>query len=240
MVGFFSLLTLICLVCSFIGLVNPKLVIRWGDLEKRTTKKVLKYYGTGFIIFFILFGITADMAASEEDKLRPPESSIEQVLTEDEKVAIELDKEIVALGNVEAVTLSSVEDVENVRNTYESLTLDQRVLVTKLSVLTEMEKTLSELQEEKDINAKEEAQALEQEVQVQNSVATAQVQTQAPAQVSEPTPAEVQNNEYIVYITKTGSKYHRDGCRYLSQSQISISEDDAINQGYTPCSVCNP
>jgi len=49
-----------------------------------------------------------------------------------------------------------------------------------------------------------------------------------------------QNNNYTVYITKTGGKYHRAGCRYLSRSQISISKSDAINEGYTPCSVCNP
>lgn len=54
------------------------------------------------------------------------------------------------------------------------------------------------------------------------------------------TPAQSQNNEYIVYITKTGSKYHRNGCRYLSRSQISISKSNAISEGYTPCSVCNP
>ena len=45
---------------------------------------------------------------------------------------------------------------------------------------------------------------------------------------------------YTVYRTKTGSKYHRDGCRYLSRSQIAISKTDAINMGLTPCSVCNP
>jgi methylphosphotriester-DNA--protein-cysteine methyltransferase len=44
----------------------------------------------------------------------------------------------------------------------------------------------------------------------------------------------------IVYITKTGEKYHRDGCQYLRQSQIAISRADAIAQGYTPCSRCNP
>lgn len=43
-----------------------------------------------------------------------------------------------------------------------------------------------------------------------------------------------------VYITQTGSKYHRDGCRYLSRSQIPIDLDDAIAQGYDACSVCNP
>ena len=43
-----------------------------------------------------------------------------------------------------------------------------------------------------------------------------------------------------VYITNTGEKYHRDGCRYLKKSQIAISRSDAIAQGYGACSVCNP
>ena len=48
------------------------------------------------------------------------------------------------------------------------------------------------------------------------------------------------STSYTVYITKTGEKYHRDGCRYLKKSQIAIDKDDAVAQGYTPCSVCNP
>ena len=43
-----------------------------------------------------------------------------------------------------------------------------------------------------------------------------------------------------VYITKTGEKYHRDGCQYLKKSQIAIDLADAIAQGYTPCSRCDP
>lgn len=43
-----------------------------------------------------------------------------------------------------------------------------------------------------------------------------------------------------VYITKTGNKYHRDGCRYLSESKIPISLEEAISSGYTPCNVCKP
>lgn len=42
----------------------------------------------------------------------------------------------------------------------------------------------------------------------------------------------------IVYITKTGSKYHREGCRHLKSSMpIKLSE---ISSRYSPCSVCNP
>jgi competence protein ComEC len=43
-----------------------------------------------------------------------------------------------------------------------------------------------------------------------------------------------------VFITRTGSKYHRSGCRYLRSSQIPISLKDAKARGYTPCEVCNP
>lgn len=43
-----------------------------------------------------------------------------------------------------------------------------------------------------------------------------------------------------VYITKTGKKYHKDGCSSLSKSKIAIDKDEAENKGYTPCSKCNP
>jgi hypothetical protein len=44
----------------------------------------------------------------------------------------------------------------------------------------------------------------------------------------------------VVYITRTGKRYHRDGCRYLSKSKIQIDRDHAIQEGYTPCKVCRP
>ena len=44
----------------------------------------------------------------------------------------------------------------------------------------------------------------------------------------------------IVYITRTGKKYHRDGCRYLAASKIEISLKDAKGKGYTACKVCRP
>ena len=49
-----------------------------------------------------------------------------------------------------------------------------------------------------------------------------------------------QDTQITVYITKTGEKYHKSSCRYLSKSKISISLKDAKEQGLTPCSVCKP
>ena len=63
----------------------------------------------------------------------------------------------------------------------------------------------------------------------------------APASTVSSTNNSTTNNSSVtVYITNTGRKYHVDGCRYLSNSQIPISLADAIAQGYEPCSVCRP
>lgn len=48
------------------------------------------------------------------------------------------------------------------------------------------------------------------------------------------------NGSTIVYVTDSGEKYHSAGCRYLSRSQNSITLEDAVDNGYSPCSRCNP
>jgi len=45
--------------------------------------------------------------------------------------------------------------------------------------------------------------------------------------------------EQIVYVTRTGSKYHKAGCRYLSKSAIPMKLKEAAAR-YGPCGVCNP
>ena len=46
--------------------------------------------------------------------------------------------------------------------------------------------------------------------------------------------------EYVVYRTRTGKKYHSSGCRYLSQSCIEITFENAEYRGLKACSVCQP
>lgn len=43
-----------------------------------------------------------------------------------------------------------------------------------------------------------------------------------------------------VYITRTGSKYHRAGCRYLRKSKIKKTLKWAKSHHYKPCKVCKP
>ena len=44
----------------------------------------------------------------------------------------------------------------------------------------------------------------------------------------------------LVYITKTGSKYHRAECPHLRQSAIPIRLSEAKARGLEPCSHCQP
>ena len=52
-------------------------------------------------------------------------------------------------------------------------------------------------------------------------------------------PAKTDAGDVIVYVTRTGTKYHRASCRYLAKSSIPMPLKEA-KQRYTPCSVCNP
>ncbi|MBC8234127.1 thermonuclease family protein [bacterium] len=66
---------------------------------------------------------------------------------------------------------------------------------------------------------------------------------ESPKEPAEPTTKEQPPNQGksdIVYITNTGEKYHRAGCRYLKKSSIPISRSEAIARGYTACKVCKP
>lgn len=67
----------------------------------------------------------------------------------------------------------------------------------------------------------------------------AETPVEQPAEKSEDPPVEEPPAETVVYITETGSKYHRGGCRHLSDSKIEISLSSAVKQ-YDPCGTCKP
>jgi len=46
--------------------------------------------------------------------------------------------------------------------------------------------------------------------------------------------------EATVYVSRTGRKFHRKGCRYVRQGARPILKKDAPKSGYTPCAVCRP
>jgi len=49
-------------------------------------------------------------------------------------------------------------------------------------------------------------------------------------------PAE--KTDCVVYVTRTGHRYHKAGCRYLRYSSIRMTRTEALKLGLTPCHVC--
>ncbi len=47
------------------------------------------------------------------------------------------------------------------------------------------------------------------------------------------------NGAIYVYVTNTGYAYHVESCSYL-RSKNRICLEDAVREGYVPCSRCNP
>jgi len=56
----------------------------------------------------------------------------------------------------------------------------------------------------------------------------------------EESPVAYENDSDIVYITRTGKKYHKEGCGSLRRSKIPIYLYEACKRRYAPCSNCNP
>lgn len=65
------------------------------------------------------------------------------------------------------------------------------------------------------------------------------VQHEEVVQKSEQDQSSAGGNE-VVYITKTGKRYHRSGCSSLSKSKIESTIEQARAKGLTPCQKCNP
>ena len=50
----------------------------------------------------------------------------------------------------------------------------------------------------------------------------------------------INDAEKIVYIAKTGKKYHLENCRTLRGEKEAIDLNEAIKNGYETCKVCKP
>ena len=46
-------------------------------------------------------------------------------------------------------------------------------------------------------------------------------------------------DDTVVHVTRTGTKYHRKECRYVTEESLGIRLDVAAHD-YEPCKVCNP
>ena len=90
MTAIFILLFLACIIGLILGLIKPTMVLKWGDLEKRNRKSVLKYYGIGLIVTFILIAAFAPKTTNTGDKSTT--AKVETTVKEEPKEKTEEEK----------------------------------------------------------------------------------------------------------------------------------------------------
>lgn len=111
----FAFLAFFCLILMVIGLVKPRLLIRWG--EKRTRFRVILVYGS---LFMILSMIGAAMETPTERAAKAEKRQIEQQQKEEQKAAAEKAKtEKAAQEAAEKERKQQEETVEKARKVME-------------------------------------------------------------------------------------------------------------------------
>lgn len=89
--GLFLALTITCLIAIIIGIIKPRTVLWWGT-KKRYQINVLKYYVIGFVLFLVLFGLTANNSGTSDNKDsvgKPTITEPEKALPPVEQAAVE-------------------------------------------------------------------------------------------------------------------------------------------------------
>lgn len=107
------------------------------------------------------------------------------------------------------------------------------------SINEENKKSIDELTTMRNNLIDEKKELTDRCTQLENQIASLQASKNSSSS-SANSNSTTQKTSRTVYITNTGSKYHRSWCSYLRQSKKTISLNNAINKGYTACSRCNP
>lgn len=62
----FFLLTFLSFIALILGLIKPKIVLRWGEETRKTRKKVLTWYGLALFVFFFAFAFSVPELTPEQ------------------------------------------------------------------------------------------------------------------------------------------------------------------------------
>lgn len=108
------------------------------------------------------------------------------------------------------------------------------IFISTICVVAQKNDNITELQDEIE-TLKEQNETLEEKVQSNKNSSTTNLNT-----IKVETVQTSNKIEDTVYVTDTGTKYHKSGCQHLRKSKNAISKEKAIRQGYTACSRCNP
>ena len=130
--------------------------------------------------------------------------------------------------------------------TYNIYAENSEIKSNELTIVIEDKGAIAQAEAEEEAKKKAEEEAKKQAEEEARKQAELEAQQQAAVQQSSSTDIQqpnestpiVEPEEPTVYITNTGDKYHRAGCRYLKDSKIEKKLSEVA--GKAPCGVCNP
>lgn len=129
--------------------------------------------------------------------------------------------------------VSSIDDMrDDSRNQHVAISLSIDQEATE-QLAAEKQRLADEQKAEEEAEAKKAAEAAAAQKAAQEKAATTSSSASSANKASSTT------NSQTVYITKTGKKYHNDGCSSLKKSKIAMSLSEAEAEGYTPCKNCH-
>lgn len=213
--------------------------IQKKNLQKKNTKKYLAYVVGIFVLLAVIGSCTSNGNTEElnsqiselQEENEKLTKQVEELQEEKDALEKQIEEKQKLLAELKPEKESSNEDYATLREENETLK----------SQMAELETQVQEA-ESRAQEAENKVQALEEQVQKAsgNVGNTANFSEDGNVSQSSSSVSAQDTQSYTVYVTKTGSKYHKSGCRYLSNSQIAMDKNEAISKGYSACSVCNP
>lgn len=129
--------------------------------------------------------------------------------------------------------VSSIDDMrDDSRNQHVAISLSIDQEATE-QLAAEKQRLADEQKAEEEAEAKKAAEAAAAQKAAQEKAAATSSSASSASKASSTT------NPQTVYVTKTGKKYHNDGCSSLKKSKIAMSLSEAEAEGYTPCKNCH-
>lgn len=179
------------------------------------------------LIILLLINIYANFDLSKNKINNTNTSNVyNNVINEKDKIIEEKEKQIKDLQNANKLLQEQKQKIEEEKKSIEE---EKQNLIYQIE---ELKKTSSPITQNQSISNK----TITNNKTVTNKTDTSSTSTKNTNSKSSTT---IKNtNSTIVYVTKTGKKYHKGGCSYLKNSKIEITLSEAQSKGYTPCSKC--
>lgn len=155
-----------------------------------------------------------------------------------------------AINEIDGTGIESKERLEELRREYDQLPEESKALVLNENILKLAEERLTELEQaDRGVVATHQTSVPVMSGLPSGSSDEAGTFEGQPAVSIQPNPTSAPTTEnseddteaeQLVYIGRTGTKYHRKDCSTLKENGIAISIEEAKAQGRTACKICKP